>query len=150
MTIVELLKQVKNWKSPSRDPWSNCLINSRETTKGQSYYYSGRHKDNSKTMCRRAGYISEIRESSLWASIRDYLTPLDVLATRTAGLKWNCAKLYGKFAALWFFLMTKDGSEEGAQPEWPSLCLDHRRNFGFDLGMFDTGWILTGYAWSTS
>ena len=33
---------------------------------------------------------------------------------RTAGLKWNCAKLYGEFAALWFFLMTKDGSEEGA------------------------------------
>ena len=78
----------------------------------------------------------------MWASIRDYLTPLDVLATRTAGLKWNCAKLYGEFAALWFFLMTKDGSEEGAQPEWPSLCLDHRQNFGFDHGMFDAGWIL--------
>ena len=44
-------------------------------------------------------YVSEVRESSLWASIRDYLTPLDVLAMRTAGLKWNCAKLYGEFAA---------------------------------------------------
>ena len=55
MTIVKLLKQVKNWQSPSRDPWSNCLINSREDDKGQSYYYSGRQKDNSKTICRRAG-----------------------------------------------------------------------------------------------
>ena len=45
-TNVELLKQVKNWQSPSRDPWSNCLINSRETTKGQTNYYSGRQKDN--------------------------------------------------------------------------------------------------------
>ena len=43
-TIVKLLKQVKNWQSPSRDPWSNCLINSREDDKGQSYYYSGRQK----------------------------------------------------------------------------------------------------------
>ena len=32
MTIVKLIKQVKNWQSPSRDAWSNCLINSRETT----------------------------------------------------------------------------------------------------------------------
>ena len=55
-TIVKLLKQVKNWQNPSRDPWSNCLINSREDDKGQSYYYSGRQKDNSKTICRCAGY----------------------------------------------------------------------------------------------
>ena len=55
-TIVKLLKQMKNWQSPSRDPWSNCLINSREDDKGQSYYYSGRQKDNSKTICRCAGY----------------------------------------------------------------------------------------------
>ena len=48
---------MKNWQSPSRDPWSNCLINSREDDKGQSYYYSGRQKDNSKTICRRAGYM---------------------------------------------------------------------------------------------
>ena len=39
---IELLKQVKNWQSPSRDPWSNCPINSRETTKGQTNYSSGR------------------------------------------------------------------------------------------------------------
>ena len=56
-TFVKLLKQVKNWQSPSRDPWSNCLINSRETTKGQINYYSGRPKDNSKTICGRVGYF---------------------------------------------------------------------------------------------
>ena len=55
-TIVKLLKQMKNWQSPSRDPRSNCLTNSREDDKGQSYYYSGRQKDNSKTICRCAGY----------------------------------------------------------------------------------------------
>ena len=54
-TNVELLKQVKNWQSPSRDPWSNCLINSRETTKGQTNCYSGREKDNSKTICGQRG-----------------------------------------------------------------------------------------------
>ena len=32
-TIVKLLEQVKNWQSPSRDPWSNCLINSQDMTK---------------------------------------------------------------------------------------------------------------------
>ena len=55
-TNVEILKQVKNWQSPSRDPWSNCLINSRETTKGQTNYYSSQQKDNSMTICRSAGY----------------------------------------------------------------------------------------------
>ena len=49
-TNVELLKQVKNWQSPSRDPWSNCAINSWETTQGQTNYFSGRQKDNSKTI----------------------------------------------------------------------------------------------------
>ena len=57
-TNVELLKQVKNWQSPSRDPWSNCLINSREDDKGQTKYYSGRQKDNSKTICGPPGYES--------------------------------------------------------------------------------------------
>ena len=50
-TNVELLKQVKNWQSPSRERWSNSLTNSRETTKGQTNYYSGRQEDNSKTTC---------------------------------------------------------------------------------------------------
>ena len=53
-TNVELLIHVKNWQSPLRDSWSNCLINSRETTKGQTDYHSGRQEDNSKTICFRA------------------------------------------------------------------------------------------------
>ena len=72
-------------------------------------------------------YISEISESSLWASIRDYLTPPGVLIMRTAGPKWNRAQLYGEFAPVWFFLMTKNGSEEGVPvslPEGPSLRFD--------------------------
>ena len=65
-----------------------------------------------------------------------------MLVKRTAGPQWNNAKLYGEFAALWFFLMSKDGSEEGAPlflPEWPSRCFDDRQNFGFgfDIGMLD-------------
>ena len=31
--------------------------------------------------------ISEVRGSSLWASLRDYLTPADVLVLRAAGAK---------------------------------------------------------------
>ena len=62
-TIVKLLKQVKNWQSPSGNLWSSCLINSREDDKGQSYYYSGRQKDNSKTICGRAGYLTTTRSS---------------------------------------------------------------------------------------
>ena len=61
-TIVKLLKQVKHWQSPSRGPWSNCLINSREDDKGQSYYYSGRQKDISKTICGRVGYTRKRAE----------------------------------------------------------------------------------------
>ena len=40
-------------------------------------------------------YIGEVSESSLWAPIRDNLTPSDILVLRTAGSKWNNAKLYG-------------------------------------------------------
>ena len=61
-TIVKLLKQVKNWQSPSRDPWSNCLNNSREDDKGQTKYYSGRQKrqfkDNLRTR-REMGSVDE-------------------------------------------------------------------------------------------
>ena len=69
MTIVKLLKQVKNWQSPSRDPWSNCLINSREDDKGQSYYYSGRQKDNSKTICGRVGYPNTVFDEMWFLTI---------------------------------------------------------------------------------
>ena len=43
--------------------------------------------------------------------IRDFFAPFYILVVRTAGHKWNQAKLYGSFAALWFFLMEKDESE---------------------------------------
>ena len=53
-TNVELPKQMENWQSPSRDPRSNCPINSWESTKSQTNYYSSQQKDNSKTICFRA------------------------------------------------------------------------------------------------
>ena len=53
----------------------------------------------------KSDYLSQVRDSPMWISIRDFLFPPDILATRTAGPKWNHAKLYGSFAALWFFLM---------------------------------------------
>ena len=68
---------------------------------------------------------------------RFVIAPADVPVMRTDGLKWNRVQLNGKFAALWFFLMTKKGGEEAAPaplPEWPSLCFDYCRNFGFDNG----------------
>ena len=85
-------------------------------------------------------YISVVRESSLWILIR--LGPPDVLVLRTAGSKWNNAKLYGEFAALWFFLLTKHRSEERdpvVLPEWPSLCFDYRQSFGFAPRMIESG-----------
>ena len=36
-----------------------------------------------------------------WDVTSDFLFPPDMLAVRTAGPKWNHAKLYGSFAALW-------------------------------------------------
>ena len=41
-------------------------------------------------------------------------------------------QLYGEFAALWFFLMTKNEAKPTRPlPEWPSLRLDCCDNFGF-------------------
>ena len=40
---------------------------------------------------------------SHWDFIRDFLLPPDILAIRTAGPKWNHAKLYGLFAAFGSF-----------------------------------------------
>ena len=61
----------------------------------------------------------------------------------TSGLlTGNNPKLYGEFAALWFFLLTKDGSEERDPvnlPDWPSLCFDYRQNFGFAPSMIEAG-----------
>ena len=73
-------------------------------------------------------YISDVRESSQWASLRDYFTPADVLVLRTAGPKWYNAKLWGEFEELWFLLMKRKGGEEqpfAPLPEWPSLCFDY-------------------------
>ena len=50
--------------------------------------------------------ISPVREYSVWNLIRDSLCPPDVLRLRTVGRGWNDAKLFGDFAALWFFLTT--------------------------------------------
>ena len=54
-------------------------------------------------------YTSVIRECSLWILIRDSLSHPhpDILYQRIAGKGWNNSKTYGKFVALWFFLMTK-------------------------------------------
>ena len=57
-------------------------------------------------------YLSQVRVCPVWITILDLLLPPDMLAMRTAGPKWNHAKLYGSFAALWFFLMEKDEDEK--------------------------------------
>ena len=75
-TNVEFLKQVKNWQSPSQDPWSNCLINSRETTKCQTNYYSGRQKDKSKTICRPLGYLGARVKTICTAELSAIITAL--------------------------------------------------------------------------
>ena len=45
--------------------------------------------------------ISEVSESSLRSSVRNFLSPPDVLTVCTAGPKYQ-VRLYGQFAALWF------------------------------------------------
>ena len=57
--------------------------------------------------------LRQVRDSQVWIPIRDFLFPPDMLAMRTAGPKWNHSKLYGSFAALWFFLMEKGKTEKG-------------------------------------
>ena len=56
----------------------------------------------------RRDSISIIRECSLWILIRDSLCPPDVIRLHTAVRGWNNVQFYGEFAALWFFLMTKN------------------------------------------
>ena len=71
---------------------------------------------------------------------------------RTAGPKWNHAKLYVKFAALWFFLVKRDGSEEGApvhRPEWPSPRFDYRQIFRIDR-VFEPGQLSEMAAFGSS
>ena len=79
--------------------------------------------------------ISTVRENSVWILLRNSLCPPDVLCLRAAGGRWKDAKLYGDFAALWFFLMTNKEDTTGTQlPEWSSLSFDYRDNFGFAPG----------------
>ena len=83
-------------------------------------------------------YISVTRECSWWILIRDSLCPPDVIRLRTAGREWNKARLYGDFAALWFFLMMNKGAATQL-PEWPSLRFDYRDNFGFASRAIESG-----------
>ena len=46
---------------------------------------------------------------------------------RTVGLKWNCVKLYGSFAALCFFLIKKMDVKKGVSRK--GQAWDHRQNF---------------------
>ena len=87
-------------------------------------------------------YVSEVRESSLWAPLCDCLSPAHVLVVRTAGSKWYNAKHYGEFAELWFFLMKRKGGDEPPfvpLPKLPIFRPDYRQNLGFDHGMFEPG-----------
>ena len=64
-------------------------------------------------------YVSPVRRSPVWITISEFRLPPDTLAMRTAGPKWNRAKLYGFFAALWFFLM-ENGEDQKGESESPS------------------------------
>ena len=90
-------------------------------------------------------YLSQTRDSPVWITIRDFLFPPDMLAMRTAGPKWNHTKLYGSFAALWFFLMEKGESEKG---ESECLCCNFRQGFDHyesDRWPLDHDWLREDY-----
>ena len=88
-----------------------------------------------RTTARRWDVGCRYGEAHYGASIRDFLAPSDILVLRAAVSKWNSANLYGKFDALWFFLMT-DGSE------CPVMCSDYRDLFFFFCNsMFEPGWL---------
>ena len=38
--------------------------------------------------------LTHVKESPLWVLVRDFLSSANVLEMRTAGLKWNTARLY--------------------------------------------------------
>ena len=98
-------------------------------------------------------YLSQVRNSPVWNTIRDFLLPPDMLAVRTAGPNWNDSKLYGSFAALCFFLMEKGESEKGESeppPEWPSLCCNLRQRFGYhesERWPLDDDWLREDYCY---
>ena len=75
--------------------------------------------------------ISIVRENSVWNLIRDSVCrPPDVLRLRTVGrggTKRSCTVTLPRF-----FLMTnKDQTPATQPPEWQSLRLGSRDNFGF-------------------
>ena len=86
-------------------------------------------------------YISEVRESSLWAPLCDCLT---------GRVCWSCV-LLGPSGTMRNFMVNLQnyGSSSRKEkvvmghplplPEWPSLFFDYRRNFGFDNGIFEPG-----------
>ena len=77
-------------------------------------------------------YLIQVRDRPLWINFRDCPLPPDMLAMHTAEPKWNHAKLYGFFAAYWFFLMENGEDQKGESeslPEWPSLCGNIRQRF---------------------
>ena len=89
-------------------------------------------------------YTSVIRERSLWILIRDSLSLPDILYQRIAGKGWNNSKLYGKFVALWFFLMTKkEEAPTSPLPEWPSLCFNYRQHFYDQIALGNHDYTVT-------
>ena len=74
----------ENLAKSSLDPWSNCLINSPETTTGETDYYSSRQNNNSKTFRGRLGYVVR------WTNWRTKIT-------RTTSLqkKFECIETIG-------------------------------------------------------
>ena len=83
--------------------------------------------------------IQKVIESPLRAWVRDFLTSEDVLHMRTTGVKWNIARLYGRFADLFFFLLKKEDDKRKLDlpPEWPGLRYDFCHFYGFDKGIFE-------------
>ena len=80
-------------------------------------------------------YISEVRESSIWVSLR-------VCSGRLSGHPYGWTEvepraIVREICRLVVLSHDKKGGEEAARaplPEWPSLCFDYCRNFGFDNG----------------
>ena len=84
-------------------------------------------------------FISEVRESSLWAPLCDCLTPADVPVLRTAGSKWYDAKL-------WFFLMKTKGTDVSP----PVLSPECTNLWHFGFGLFEPGRLLDLTAFTSS
>ena len=82
---IRITETSENLAKSSRDPWSNCLINSPETTKSETDYYSGRQNNKSRAFCGRLGYVVR------WTNWRTKIT-------RTTSLqkKFECIETIGE------------------------------------------------------